>query len=441
MFKGLDMFNLKFSKNTKNIQWSFISLAISSFANLLLRIVLGKKLGPSGLGLYTIVFTVYMFGMQFAGFGIGSSLIRYIATYHDNLPKIKELFSSGILMSIISGSVMGVLLYLLSGIISNQFFHNPQMTNLLRLTAFCFPFIAVQKVVVGTLNGLKEMKLYAIVNIVQNASVMIVSYFLVILLKMDVMGAVIGLVIPTILVGLFSLIFTKNFFVQPNKLMNPVLKEISWFGFYVVLANSIGMINTQVNSLFIGHFMNETQVGYYAVAAIFVQGVTLLPHAIQAVTTPSIAIYYGKGELTKIRQLIKKTVFKTYEIIVCISFILVISGKFLITLLFTDEFLPAYLPLLVLLIGYTISAAYVSLGGCLSSIGKVSIVFKLSAICAGLNILLNIGLIPRFGLLGAASATSISLIFTSLINFYYLRRYTTEKRIKPNNSFNLLRQY
>ena len=52
MFKGLDMFNLKFSKNTKDIQWSFISLAIASFANLLLRIVLGKKLGPSGLGLY-----------------------------------------------------------------------------------------------------------------------------------------------------------------------------------------------------------------------------------------------------------------------------------------------------------------------------------------------------------------------------------------------------
>jgi len=437
----MDMFNLKLSKNTKDIQWSFISLAIASFANLLLRIILGKKLGPSGLGLYTIVFTIYMFGMQFAGFGIGSSLIRYIATYHDNLPKTKELFSCGILVSIISGSVMGVLLYLLSGIISNQFFHNPQLTNLLRLTAFCFPFIAVQKVVVGTLNGLKEMKLYAIVNIVQNAAVMIVSYFLVILLKMDVMGAVIGLVIPTILVGLFSLIFTKNFFVQPNKLMSPIFKEISWFGFYVVLANSIGMINTQVDSLLIGHFMNETQVGYYAVAAIFVQGVTLLPQAIQAVTTPSIAIYYGKGEFIKIRQLIKKTVFKTYGIIVFISFILIIFGKFLITLLFTDEFLPAYLPLLVLLIGHTIYAAYVSLGGCLSSIGKVSIVFKLSAICAGLNILLNIGLIPRFGLLGAASATSISLIFTTLINLYYLMRYTTEKQIKPNNSFKLLKHY
>ena len=92
--------------------------------------------------------------------------------------------------------------------------------------------------------------------------------------------------------------------------MSPVLKEISWFGFYVVLANSIGLINTQVDTMLIGHFMNETQVGYYAVAAIFVQGVTLLPQAIQAVTTPSVAIYYGKGELIKIRQLIKKTMLR-----------------------------------------------------------------------------------------------------------------------------------
>ncbi len=419
------MFKLKFSKNTKNIQWSLLSLTTSSFAHLILRLMLSKELGASGLGLYTLVFTVYMFGIQFAGFGIGLALTKYIAEYHDSLPKIKEFVTSGILGSLISGSVMGILLYLFASIISNQLFHNPQMTSLLRLTAFCFPLIAMQKAVIGTLNGLKEMKWYAIVNISQNVLVMVASFVLVILLKMEVRGAVLGFVIPTIFIGFLSLILTRDFFIRPTKLLNTVFRDISGFGFYVVLANSIGMINTQVDSLMIGYFMDEASVGYYAIAIIFVQGVLLLPQAVQSVTTPSIAAYYGKGRFYHIQQLVKKTMFNVFAIVTCISLVLAIFGKFLISLLFTEEFLPAYLPMLILLIGHSIYATYTSIGGCLSSIGKVQIVFRIDAICAGINILLNFTLIPKFGLIGAASATTISLILISAIKFYYVRRYST----------------
>lgn len=374
------MFNPKLNKNLKNVQWSLISLATSSLAHLLLRVVLGKELGPSGLGLYTLVFTIYLFGMQFGSFGINAALTNYIAKYYDDLPRLKELVSSGILGSILSGSIMGLFLYLFSSVISIQLFHSSEMTNLLRITALCFPFIAMQKAVIGTLNGLENMKGYAVVNTAQNILVMIVSFALVIFLNMDVMGAILGFVIPTILVGLLFLTFTINGFILPTKVMIKVFKEISRFGFYVVLANSIGMVNTQIGSLVIGYFMNETEVGYYAVAILFLQGVTILPHAVQAVTTPTIAAYYGKGDFRNIQRLLKITMFKTSAAILCISLILAIFGKFMIIFLFTDEFLPAYLPMLILLVGYFLYSVYTSIGGCLSSIGKVHILFKIDTI-------------------------------------------------------------
>ncbi len=416
------MFNLKLSKTMKQVQWSFISLLVSSFSHLLLRIVLGKELGPSGLGLYTLVFTIYMFGMQFAGFGVGAAMTKYIAEYHDDLVKIRGYVTSGILGSIVTGSMMGVLLYLVSGIISIQFFHNPEMTDLLKLTAFSIPFIAIQKAVIGTLNGQRKMKLYAIVNIFQNVSVMIVSIVLVQLLHMGVRGAVIGFVVPTILVSIISLNFAREYFSIRSAMLRTALKEMSWFGFYVVLANSIGMINTQISSLMVGHFMSETEVGYYAVAVLFMSGITLLPQAVQTVTNPSIARYYGKKDYDNIKNLIKRTVLRTSLITIAIALFLVIFGKILIGVIFTKDFLPAYIPLLILLIGYSIYAAFVSVGSCLTSIGKVQIVFRISLVCAILNILLNIILIPRFGLLGAASATSVSLVITTFINIYFILR-------------------
>ena len=78
---------IKISKTIRDVQWAFISLAISSLVYFLLRVVLGKELGASGLGLYTLVLTVYLFGMQFAIFGMGAAVRKYVAEYNGNIKK------------------------------------------------------------------------------------------------------------------------------------------------------------------------------------------------------------------------------------------------------------------------------------------------------------------------------------------------------------------
>jgi len=84
---------LRLTKTMQDVQWAFIGLAISSLVHFLLRVVLGRELGASGLGLYTLVFTIYMFGMQFAAFGIGAALPRYIPMNCESLEKIREFIT------------------------------------------------------------------------------------------------------------------------------------------------------------------------------------------------------------------------------------------------------------------------------------------------------------------------------------------------------------
>jgi O-antigen/teichoic acid export membrane protein len=406
----------------KDIQWSFISLATSSIAHLLLRIVLGRELGPSGLGLYTLVFTIYMLGTQFAAFGIETALTKYVAEYKDDYLKINKYVSSGIFGSLISGLITGILLYMASNLISTEIFGNFEMINLLKITAICFPFIAIQKAVQGVLNGFRSMKHFAYLNIGQNTLIVALSIYLVLGLKMGVEGAVFGLVIPTIVIGILSLLYVRNNFVFYPDMTKIILKDLSLFGFYVVLANSIGVINTQIDSLMIGHFMEETYVGYYAIATIFMQGITLMPTAVQRITTPAIATYFGKNDYYSIEKMIKNTILAVFTATLLISICLAVSGKFIIIYLFKD-FLPAYTPMLILLIGYSIYSALISVGGALSSVGKVKIIFKISILCTLINSLLNMVLIPKYGLVGASVATSISLIITSLVHMFCIRRY------------------
>lgn len=423
------MFRVKKNKIIADVQWSFISLLASSFVQLFLRIILGKELGPSGLGLYTLIFSIYMFGTIFASFGIEAAMTQYISRYVDNLDRIKDSVNSGIIGSLASGLLMGTFLYLLSNRISLSFFHNPEMIILLKITALCYPFIAIQKATLGVLNGLREMKQFAFINVIQNIAIVFLSVFLVFYFNMNVIGAVIGFVAPTIITGLLSVYSIKEYIsiypsLHSGHFNKQLVGKLFWFGYYTVLGNSISMINTQIDTWLIGHFMTDVQVGIYTVAVIFIQGITLLPSSIQRITTPIISRYYGQKDYSSIKKLIKDVTLKTFTLVVFLSLLLALLGKHLISFLFTVEYLPAYVPLLILLIGYSIYAPWSAIGAIFYSIGKIKVSFRINILCATMNTIMNIILIPKFGLVGAASATSISLVFTVLVNTYFMYKYS-----------------
>lgn len=417
------MFNFKLSKTMRDVQWSFISLATSSLSHLLLRIVLGRELGPSGLGVYTLVFTIYILGMQFAAFGIGAALTKYVAEFSDDLAKTKEYISSGVIGSFVTGSVMGIILYLLSDIISLSIFNIPEMAYLLKIIALCFPFIAINKAVLGALNGFRSMKAFAFIDITLNATILLVSVFLVLFLDMNVFGAVLGFVIPTIILGLIVIFFIRSNLIFPNRtfLQNNVFRDILHFGLYVVLGNSIGYLYTHIDSLMIGYYLNEEDVGIYAVAAIFIQGITLIPSAIQRVTSPTITKNHAKKEYGSIVKLLKSVTLKVFLLSSLFSLFMIVFGKTLILTIFGNMFLPAYLPLIILLIGYTIYSTFMSIGSFYSSIGHIELSYKVALFSAILNIVFNIAFIPRYGIIGAAMATSTSLIVLTLVHFFIIR--------------------
>ena len=73
-------------------------------------------------------------------------------------------------------------------------------------------------------------------------------------------------------------------------------------------------------------------------------------------------------------------------------------------------------PLQILLIGTVIfGVACTSIGGSLAGINRPDLSLKAAGISATANVILNIALIPKFGIAGAAIATCTSLIIMTLI--------------------------
>lgn len=414
-----------------DVQWAFISIVTASLAHFILRIILGRELGPDGLGVYTLAFTIYLFGVQFAAFGIGAALTKYVAEFLDDQVAIRNYVSSGMTSSIITGALMGVVLFLLAPYIATSFFHVPELEPLVQLTALCYPFIAIQKAVLGTLNGFRRMHLYALLNIIQNVTVVVASIALVLFFEMGVMGAMIGVVGPTIFVSVLCPVLIRDCIGFDASLWNiPALHATTVFGFYIVLGNSIAFLNTQIDSILIGYYLNPTEVGIFAVAVLLAQTLTLVPSAVQHVTAPVTTRLYAKGDLVRIRKLISSTIKKSFFGSIAIAGFIGIIGQFLITFFFTAEFLPAYIPLIILLVGKVIYVPIMAVGFTFAAIGKVRIRFYIAAACSILNLVLNMVLIPFAGIIGAAVATSVALIVNCGINIAMMNYYLRDKIVK-----------
>lgn len=411
------------SKTVLDIQWAFLSLLSSGFLFIILRILIGKELGTTAFGIYTLAFTIYQFGLHFANFGISAALTKYIAESSETFGVVQKYFSSGILCSFISGIFFGVSLYLLSPFIAVGIFNTPELEPLLKITAFSYPFIIIQLALTGTFNGLRRMKAFALLNIFLNSLIIVSSIFFVIFLDLYLIGAVLGFVIPTCLVGIFSLvIICKNDWINRSRVEISIIKRITSFGFFFSLSTSSSFINAYFGTLLIGYFLNPTEVGIYAVAITLSQSLVIFPSAIQRITTPAISTVYTNKGGPETRKIIVKSMVYSFVAVLFLGLILILLGPWLISLFFTAEYSAAYPPLVLLAIGNIIFAPAIATGACFFSMGKISLPYKINAINIVMTICLNIVLIPYMGIMGAALATVImqTLLFVIQVKLIWI---------------------
>ena len=94
---------------------------------------------------------------------------------------------------------------------------------------------------------------------------------------------------------------------------------------------------------------------------------------------------------------------------------LFLFGEDVIRLLFGEPYLPAYVPLVILASGQLINVAFGSVGQFLTMTGHERDSLSSLGLSAVANVALNAILIPRYGGVGAAIATALSVVIWNVL--------------------------
>ncbi|MBA1200270.1 oligosaccharide flippase family protein [Pseudomonas capeferrum] len=169
--------------------------------------------------------------------------------------------------------------------------------------------------------------------------------------------------------------------------------------------------------LFIGAILGSTALGHYAMASAAAELLLIVP---EAVTTPLMKrLLQQDAGMDKITPLALRLT-ATVMIGACLA--MAVIGEWLIVTLFGAEYQPAYTALLALLPGL--------LGLCYASILRLDLLGKnrpgavsmMMGAGATINLVLNLFLIPHYGIVGAAISSSIAyLVVTAAMLTLYCR--------------------
>lgn len=182
----------------------------------------------------------------------------------------------------------------------------------------------------------------------------------------------------------------------------------------MLLIGSMYVINGQTDSIMLGLLRDNTSVGIYAVANRGAGLISFVQIAFSLSLAPIFASLFAKGELSKLKKIVKDSCRTTFSLSLLLAAVLFLLSHWFL-LIFGPEFLVAQIPLVILIGGQLVNSftgATAQLLMMTNNDRDTAIGVSISAV---FNIFLNALLIPSYGIVGAAIATALSMVIWNII--------------------------
>lgn len=400
-----------FQKYLKNLGWVFSARIFVLVVAFFINAYMARYLGPANFGLLNYVFSfVGLFGFL-ASFGIESIASREIIKDHS---KKDQIIGTSFYLKLF-GSLIAILAIFISAKLSTN---DPILIGMISMYSTMYIFSAFNIIDIYFQSQVLS-KYSSLVTIFAG----IISAILKII-TISLGGGIIWLtaiyVLETTITALGAIIFfvynkhsIKNWVF--NKAVAVIILKDSW---PLMLSSVAFSVYMKIDQVMIKNMLGNEQTGVYAVAAKLSEFWYFIPNAICSSLFP--AIVNAKKIST---ELYEERLSKLYSLMIWLSIIMVLLISLfahqIINTLFGTQYIGAVGTLRI----YVWAGIFTSLGIALGQYLIVENKTKVNAITtmagAIINVILNLILIPKYGINGAATATFISYsIITLMILFY-----------------------
>ncbi|MDI6820365.1 MAG: flippase [Candidatus Hodarchaeaceae archaeon] len=402
----------------------FIALVASGFIAFFLRMFLARSLSVAEYGLFYAIFAlISIFGM-FRDLGLGAALVKYIPEFavRKQFDNIKSSVAILVLLQALLAFPITAALFLFSDQIAIAVFGTESASQIIKFLSIWFFTMIFFYTFQPTFQGFQNMPIYASMEFFNIFFVLLFAVLFLSVWGLGLGGVAFAYLCSSLaLAVLGSIIFLKKYFhvfKEKAQITKPLMTKLLKFGLPVFLSTLGIFILVYTDTIMITLFRTLKEVGFYQAAQPAAHILWYFPMALTTVLFPMISELWVKRE--------EKLLGQTLHFLIKFSFVLIIPAA-LVFIAFPEIVLHLLFPgyeagsaaLQILAAAMVITTLHVILSSTMAGIGKPIVTTKVVAVMACLNVIMNLLLIPHYGIEGAAAATFASTLIGFFLMLYF----------------------
>ena len=438
-----EIVNHGLQKITKGTGIVFFGTIIGIGLGVIGRVLLARFFTQSEYGIYSLALVLLSIFVVISTLGLHEGATRQISYYRGrkDMSKVQGVITSSVQIALIASIFLSVILFFTSGIISTEIFHEPRLSIPLKIISIAIPFFVLIQMLTYIFRGFDEVKPHVYFQNILRSGLFLLLLVPVILLDLPFFSVMYALLASYILTFIAFAAYTTKKAPFPIKreahlAINPGGKELLLFSLPLLGLFMINMILHWTDTLMLGHFKTAGDIGLYNAALPIAQVTGIITGSVGFIYVPIASQFYSKDLLQEMKinyQVLTKWIFSATLPLFLIFFLF---PTVVLNFFFGSRYIGSNIALQILVIAFLIYAFLGPNGVTLLAMGKTRFLMYASLIGATLNIILNVALIPSWGIVGAASATTLSLGVTHIFNSVGLYRVSkihsfTKHYVKP----------
>lgn len=393
----------------------------------LVSVLLARFLGASGLGVFALAATTTTIAGIVGRVGLDMAMLRFAsaAAYQDDWYVVSGVYRAGMRIALLASGAATAALMLLAPILSHRLFDDPAAMEPTRIMA-----LTILPTTVAILHGemLKALKLTGVASFVLASAPPSINLVVLGIAALSIKGgfnptqATWAALLAGIIVSATAMWLWRRHTPQLRNLRGSFeIRRLLGTSLPLFWVASMSLIISATDIVMLGIWTTSEEVALYS-AALKLSALVGFPLvAINAIATPQLSGFYATNDHKRMELVARGATLFAGLLALLISALFWIAPK-LVLGVFGQEFTAAALALVIITVGRFIHSATGPVGVLLIATGREKLLRNFVAAAALANIALNILLIPRYGIEGAAIASALSLAGMKISILYFVNR-------------------
>jgi len=416
------------SATQRHLRGSSLLLAgrfLALFLNFVVHILTVGYLAKADYGAFAYALAGVAMATSVNLLGLGRAVSRFVPIYHERRD-YNSMFGT-ILLS--AGSIVGcglallVLTFGLEGVFGASVTSDPLSVGLLLILIALAPLQALDRVFQGVVATLASPRAVFFRRYVLGPCLRLAAVLVVLLVQGSVhLLATCYLAAGVLGVGIYILIIHRVLREQGLlrdfhlKSLRFPWREIFGYGLPLVTSDVSLILKTTMAIVLLEHFRGSAEVADFRVV-VPVAGLNLVVlQSLKILFMPAASRLYVRKDTAGLNDLYWQSAIWTAVVTFPIFAVCFFLAEPLTTLLFGDRYATSHSLLTVLAVGSYFSAAAGLNTYALQVYARVRFITCINLLTTATGLLLNLWLIPRYGAMGAAIATTVSVVLHNVLN-------------------------